>query len=109
MYYLIYEKIHTYRGGNKHPRTYSKEVYISGKNPEWDLESKTRTNKQGNKVHGVKVTYINTVSGSQASRGGTTYELPEREMKVTNIISVPKGAKNIRTRKEPPASHKSIV
>lgn len=99
IYYLIYDIDWTYRGGIVHERTMAQRVYISGEDPEWDLEVKPRKNRFGRTVpSAIAVTYINVVSEAEATRRdtGTTYTLPEREMRVTKIIEVPKGARNLR-------------
>lgn len=102
-HYILYTKLHRYRGNERHPRTYVKGVYIGGKNPKWSLINKKRRNKQGHLVRGIAVTYTNVVSGTMVKRGSATYPLPAREMKVTKIIPIPKDAKNIRVIPGPPA------
>lgn len=101
-YWVTYEKMHQYRGGAEHPRIYSKKVWISGKDPEFDTEPKVRTNRQGNEVYGIAVTYQNPVSGFEAERDGTEYSVGEKTVEVTNVIPIPRGADNIRISKEPP-------
>lgn len=87
-YWIRYEKPHTYRGGATHIREYSKKVYITGKNPDFDKEPKIRENRQGNKVYGITVTYTND----------TEYG----ERKVTKVIPLPEGAENVDVTDEPP-------
>lgn len=103
-YWIQYEAPHEYRGGTEHPRTYTKEVYISGRNPEFDTEPKLRENRQGNPTYGIKVTYENPVSGFQATRKatGTTYTTEEKVVEVTNVIPVPRDAQNVKVLKSEP-------
>lgn len=99
-WYVIYETEHKYRGGVTHERTNSREVYIPGWDPKWNLSNRMRTNRQGNTVRGISVSYKTTISGSEAKRNGTEYSLPNREVEITKIIKMPKGCKNIRVRKK---------
>jgi hypothetical protein len=77
----------------------AQRIYVSGTDPTWDLKVKPRKNRFGRTISSaVAVTYTNVISGTQAKRKdtGTSFSLPDREVRVTQLIQIPKGARDVR-------------
>lgn len=96
---VSYKKPHKYRGGKVRKRSYTKKVFVPGKNPQWDLENKKRKNRQGNVKYGIKVVYDNPVSGSTVERQNSTYKISDHTQKVEKIVEIPEEAEDIKVQK----------
>jgi len=89
--YIVYSKVHPYRGGVERRREYVKRVYVSGRLMGYEIG--TFTNRRGRRVYGVRIAYENPVRTRYGTRAVAT---------VTKIVELPRDAENIRVTDNPP-------
>ncbi len=109
-----------YKGGGKvlwlvyyHPRRkreYAKRVYLPAEYRNLKMEGPGEfTNKFGNKVWGVKISYETRVKATTIKVRGREIHLPERWVKKEKVITLPEVAQNIRLLEERPKSAMNIA
>ena len=109
-----------YKGGGKvlwlvyyHPkrkREFAKRIYLPANYRNLKMEGPDYfTNRFGNKVWGVKISYEEEIAPTTIHIRGKEIELPSRWVNRTKIVPISKDAQNVRVVEEKPASAMDIA
>jgi len=94
----------------KRKREYAKRIYLPGDYENLKIEGPGWfTNRFGNPVYGLRLTYTITVKPTVIHVRGKEIHLPERKITRTKVVSVPEYAQNIRIMEEKPDSAMAIA
>ena len=97
-----------YHPGRK--REYAKRIYLPGNYENLQIEGPGFfTNRFGNAVYGFRLTYFIPVKPTVIHIRGKEIRLPERKMRRSKIVPVPKYATDIRITEEKPESAMAIA
>ena len=97
-----------YHPGRK--REYAKRIYLPGEYENLKIEGPGFfTNRFGNAVYGFRLTYDITVRPTVIHVRGKEIHLPERKMRRSKVVPVPKYATDIRITEEKPESAMAIA
>ncbi|NPA34010.1 MAG: hypothetical protein GXO48_03660 [Chlorobi bacterium] len=84
-------------------RWFAKRIYFPGSARNIQLEGPGEfTNRFGRKVWGVKITYEALLRPTTIRRGNVVIRLPERWVKRTKVVELPKAAEKIELKEERP-------
>ena len=108
--YLIYRSPQPMRSGRVQERTRVKRLYFPANARDITVSRPTTQEKRtGRQVHGVEVRYQARLSGAEAHRGTTIYQLPERWVQRSKVVELPRDAKDVHLVDRPPEGPRMAV
>jgi len=103
VYWLVYYS-------PKRKREYAKRIYLPGNYENLKIEGPgTYTNRFGNPVYGIRLTYKIPVKPTVIHVRGKEIHLPERKITRSKVVPVPEYVTHIRIMKEKPESAMAIA
>ena len=108
--YLVYGAVQRLRGGHRQERTRAKRIYFpaSARDITFELPGTFRR-RTGRSAYGVAVHYRSRLAATRVHRGRTMYQLPERWVRRTKMVELPRGAANLRLTDRAPEGPRMAV
>jgi hypothetical protein len=108
--YLVYTSTQRLRGGRSQRRTRVKRLYFPANARDIKVEDPGMFRRRtGRSIYGVAVHYRSHLPATRSRRGATTYQLPERWMKRTKVVELPRGVTGVQMTNRPPEGPRMAV
>jgi len=108
--YLVYRSEQPLRNGRVQERIRVKRLYFPANATDIAIGRPGMHEKRtGAPVYGVAVRYRAHLSATRAHRGGTTYDVPEREAERIKVVELPRAATGVQLTDHPPEGPRMAV